>query len=54
MCALSQFMQNDSSKKYPSHYIEDSINKYLQVCLMPEFAVRATLMDAFCLKYLGM
>eukprot|EP00095_Tigriopus_kingsejongensis_P009758 maker-scaffold422_size175911-snap-gene-0.34 protein:Tk09758 transcript:maker-scaffold422_size175911-snap-gene-0.34-mRNA-1 annotation:"trafficking protein particle complex subunit 8" len=55
MCALSQFMQNGSlAKKYPTHYMEDSINKYLQVCQMPEFAVRATLFDAMCLKYHGM
>lgn len=54
MCALSQFMQNDSTKKYPSHYMEDSINKYLQVCQMPEFAVRATLFDALCLKFQGL
>ncbi|XP_059098222.1 trafficking protein particle complex subunit 8-like [Tigriopus californicus] len=54
MCALSQFMQNDPTKKYPSHYMEDSINKYLQVCQMPEFAVRATLFDALCLKFQGL
>jgi len=50
MSALSLFMQADSSKKYPSHYMEDSINKYLQVCQMPEYAVRATIIDAMCLK----
>ena len=54
MSALSQFMQNDPSKKYPAHYMEDSITKYLSVCQMPEFAVRATLFDALCLKYHGM
>ena len=54
MAALSQFMQNDPSKKYPAHYMEDSITKYLSVCQMPEFAVRATLFDALCLKYHGM
>ena len=54
MSALAHFMQSDNSKKYPAHYMEDSITKYLQVCQMPEFAVRANLMDAMCLKYLGM
>lgn len=55
MSALSNFMQSDSTKKkYPSHYMEDSISKYLQVCQMPEYAVRAALMDALTLKFLGM
>ena len=36
-----------------AHYMEDSIAKYLQVCQLPEFAVRATLFDALCLKYNG-
>ena len=54
MSAISQFMQNDPMKKYPAHYMEDSITKYLSVCQMPEFAVRATLFDALCLKYHGM
>lgn len=54
MCALSHFLQTDVSKKYPIHYMEDSITKYLQVCQMPEYAVRATLMDALCLKSLGL
>ncbi len=54
MCALANFLQGaDSAKKYPAHYMEDSIAKYLQVCQMPEFAVRATLMNSLCLKYLG-
>ena len=54
MAALSLFMLNDPSKKYPPHYMEDCIMKYLQICQMPEFAVRATLFDALCLKSLGM
>ena len=55
MCALAQFMQGDAlGKKYPAHYMEDSITKYLQVCQMPEFAIRASLFDALCLKYQGM
>ena len=53
MCSLSQLLLNDNSKKYPAHYIEDAVTKYLQVCQMPEFAVRATLFDAMCLKNLG-
>ena len=53
MAALAQFMQSDGAKKYPSHYMDDSVTKYLQVCQMPEFAVRATLFDALCLKSLG-
>jgi hypothetical protein len=39
---------------FSAHYMEDSIAKYLQVCQLPEFAVRATLFDALCLKYHGM
>ncbi len=55
MCALAQFMQGDNlGKKYPAHYMEDAITKYLQVCQMPEFAIRASLFDALCLKYQGM
>ena len=61
MSALAQFMQADLpsggggvGKKYPAHYMEDSITKYLSVCQMPEFAVRATLFDSLCLKYHGM
>jgi len=54
MCALTLFMQADPSKKYPNHYMEDAVNKYLQVCQMPEYAVRATVLDAMCLKSLGM
>ena len=55
MCALAQFMQGEpTNKKYPAHYMEDSITKYLQVCQMPEFAIRASLFDALCLKYQGM
>ena len=54
MASLSIFMQNDPVKKYPSHYIEDAITKYQQVCQMPEFAVRATLFDAMCLKSYSM
>lgn len=54
MAALAQFMLNDPQKKYPSHYMEDSVSKYLHVCQLPEFAVRATLFDALCLKYNGL
>ena len=56
MCALAQFMQGEAAgiKKYPAHYMEDSITKYQQVCQMPEFAIRASLFDALCLKYQGM
>ena len=54
MCSLSMFMQGDTTKKNPNHYIEDAIMKYMQVCQMPEFAVRATLFDAMCLKYQGL
>ena len=55
MCALAQFMQGEpTNKKSPAHYMEDSITKYLQVCQMPEFAIRASLFDALCLKYQGM
>lgn len=51
MAALSLFMQGVPAKKYPTHYMEDSITKYLSVCQMPEFAVRATLFDAMCLRH---
>ncbi len=55
MSALAQFMQGDNAnRKYPAHYMEDSITKYLQVCQMPEFAIRASMFDALCLKYQGM
>ena len=54
MSTLAQYMQNDASKKYPSHYIEDAITKYHAVCQLPEFAIRATLFDTMCLKGLGM
>ena len=54
MSSLSHFMQGDTSKKNPNHYIEDGIVKYMQVCQMPEFAVRATLFDGMCLKYQGL
>ena len=54
MSALAQYMQNDPTKKYPAHYIEDAITKYHAVCQLPEFAIRATLFDTMCLKGLGM
>ena len=40
--------------KYPAHYMEDAITKYLSVCTMPEFALRATLFDALCFKHQAM
>ena len=40
--------------KYPAHYMEDAITKYLSVCQMPEFALRATLFDALCFKHQAM
>ncbi|CAB4069174.1 TRAPPC8 [Lepeophtheirus salmonis] len=59
MSALSSFMQfvnvqDFNAKKYPTHYMEDAILKYQQVCQMPDFALRATLFDALCLRHLGM
>ena len=34
--------------------MEEAITKYLSVCQMPEFALRATLFDAICFKQQGM
>ena len=39
--------------KYRVDYMEDAVAKYLTVCQSPEFAVRATLFDALCLKNQG-
>ena len=47
-------VSNNIPAKYPAHYIEDAITKYLSVCQMPEFALRATLFDAICFKHQGL
>lgn len=56
LTALSMFMLSGSEqgKKYRPDYMEDAITKYLTLCQTPEFAVRATLFDALCLKQQGM
>lgn len=45
---------NNIPTKYPAHYMEEAITKYLSVCQMPEFALRATLFDAICFKQQSM
>ena len=47
-------ISNSNPTKYPAHYMEDAITKYLSVCQMPEFALRATVLDALCFKHQGM
>jgi len=56
LTALAMFMLagSDTGKKYRPDYMEDAITKYLTLCQTPEFAVRATLFDALCLKQQGL
>ena len=56
MAALSMYMMGltgSPDKKYRADYMEDAVAKYLTVCQATEFAVRATLFDALCLKQQG-
>lgn len=49
MAALSAFMLGTANRK-TFDYMEESISTYLNVCKLPQFAVRATLLSIECLK----
>lgn len=49
MAALSAFMMGTASRK-TFDYMEEAILTYLNSCKMPQFATRATLLSAECLK----
>lgn len=49
MAALAAFMQGTSSRK-TYDYMEEAITTYLNVCKLPQFATRATLLSTECLK----
>lgn len=50
MAALSMYMQGNDSSRKAHDYAEESIVTYLNTCRMPQFATRATLFSAECLK----
>ena len=49
MAALAAFMQGSANRK-TYDYMEEAITTYLNVCKLPQFATRATLLSAECLK----
>ncbi|XP_076281323.1 trafficking protein particle complex subunit 8 homolog l(3)76BDm [Lasioglossum baleicum] len=49
MAALSAFMQGETNRK-TIEYMDDAILTYLNSCKQPQFATRATLLSAECLK----
>ncbi|OAD58182.1 Trafficking protein particle complex subunit 8 [Eufriesea mexicana] len=49
MAALSAFMQGETNRK-TIEYMDDAILTYSTTCKMPQFATRATLLSAECLK----
>lgn len=49
MAALSAFMQGEMTRK-TIEYMDDAILTYSNSCKMPQFATRATLLSAECLK----
>ncbi|XP_071516837.1 trafficking protein particle complex subunit 8 isoform X2 [Panulirus ornatus] len=51
MAALAAFMQNSSD--YPKRYLENSLQTYLTVCKVYNFAIRATLLSSEVLKHCG-
>ncbi|XP_064097927.1 trafficking protein particle complex subunit 8-like isoform X2 [Macrobrachium nipponense] len=51
MAALAAFMNN--SADYPKRYLEGSLQTYLNVCKVYNFAIRATLLSTEVLKYCG-
>lgn len=53
MAALSAFMQGEMTRK-SIEYMDDGIVAYLNSCKMPQFATRATLLSAECLKGRGL
>lgn len=48
MAALAAFMQGTANRK-TYDYMEEAITTYLNVCKLPQFATRATLLSAECL-----
>ncbi|KAK2584966.1 hypothetical protein KPH14_002554 [Odynerus spinipes] len=53
MAGLSAFMQGEMNRK-TIEYMDDAILTYLNSCKMPQFATRATLLSAECLKGRGL
>ncbi|XP_077272464.1 trafficking protein particle complex subunit 8 homolog l(3)76BDm [Temnothorax americanus] len=53
MAALSAFMQGETNRK-TIEYMDDAIVTYANTCKMPQFATRATLLSAECLKGRGL
>ncbi|XP_011631766.1 trafficking protein particle complex subunit 8-like, partial [Pogonomyrmex barbatus] len=53
MAALSAFMQGETNRK-TIEYMDDAILTYANSCKMPQFATRATLLSAECLKGRGL
>ncbi|GAB1868073.1 Protein TRS85-like protein [Camponotus japonicus] len=53
MAALSAFMQGETNRK-TIEYMDDAILTYTNSCKMPQFATRATLLSAECLKGRGL
>ncbi|XP_063239297.1 trafficking protein particle complex subunit 8 [Bacillus rossius redtenbacheri] len=53
MASLAAFMQGEASKK-TQDYMEEAILTYLNSCRMQQFATRATLLSAECLKARGL
>ncbi|XP_071632774.1 trafficking protein particle complex subunit 8 [Temnothorax longispinosus] len=53
MAALSAFMQGETNRK-TIEYMDDAILTYANTCKMPQFATRATLLSAECLKGRGL
>ncbi|XP_014226501.1 trafficking protein particle complex subunit 8 [Trichogramma pretiosum] len=53
MAALSAFMMDEMIRK-TIEYMDDAITTYLNTCKMPQFATRATLLSAECLKNRGL
>ncbi|XP_011860429.1 PREDICTED: trafficking protein particle complex subunit 8 [Vollenhovia emeryi] len=53
MAALSAFMHGETNRK-TIEYMDDAILTYANSCKMPQFATRATLLSAECLKGRGL
>ncbi|XP_055701320.1 trafficking protein particle complex subunit 8 isoform X2 [Phlebotomus papatasi] len=49
MAALAAFMQGTASRK-TYDYMEEAIVTYLNICKLPQFATRATILSVECLK----
>nr|XP_006816958.1 PREDICTED: trafficking protein particle complex subunit 8-like [Saccoglossus kowalevskii] len=50
MAAQSLFMQGNSQRPFPSHYMENCITTYLGTCKNAHFATRATILSTEILK----